>query len=119
MTDIFDEMHKRWRWFALHEPDDEGLCRNEKCDAAPWPCDQYKGFITTLGEATDERPEGYPEFGSVITCSHEGCDEQVANHKWAKVKSDWFFQMTGQAWCPAHHPEWVAEWRSKRDFGGA
>lgn len=48
----------------------------------------------------------------LIHCSHEGCEASVKNHYWGKVKADdWFFQKTGEAWCPEHIPEWVETWR--------
>lgn len=48
----------------------------------------------------------------VIGCSQEECTTTVQNHYWARVKAeDWFFQRSGEAWCPAHVPDWVAGWR--------
>ena len=49
-----------------------------------------------------------------IPCSDEECTETVRNHYWGRVKSGWFFQKDGSAWCPAHIPEWVAEWRARK-----
>lgn len=53
---------------------------------------------------------------SYITCSHEGCDEKVANHHWGKVKAvGWFFgRMDDKSYCPKHLPDWVATWRLKQ-----
>jgi len=50
-----------------------------------------------------------------IPCSQEGCTETVRNHYWGRVKSGWFFQKTGEAWCPEHTPEWVASWRARKE----
>lgn len=51
----------------------------------------------------------------VIECSRKGCPSTIKNDYWSKVKADdWFFQQNGDAWCPNHHPEWVAAWRAKK-----
>lgn len=52
-----------------------------------------------------------------LHCTEEGCEATVRDHYWGRVKSGWFFSMQnpGQQWCPKHIPEWVAEWRAKRD----
>ena len=53
--------------------------------------------------------------GSTVSCSQADCDATVKNHRWGKIKAEgWFFQRDGQAWCPTHVPEWVAEWRANR-----
>jgi hypothetical protein len=51
----------------------------------------------------------------LVHCSADGCDATVPDHYWGKVKAaGWFFQRNGDAWCPEHVPEWVAEWRSRQ-----
>lgn len=54
-------------------------------------------------------------------CDYDGCTDQTETHQWAKKNAQsqgWFFQRNGMAWCPAHNPEWVEEWRAKqRDRG--
>lgn len=55
--------------------------------------------------------------GSDLTtvCAEEGCTEEIANHKWAKIRAvGWFQQKDGKAWCPKHTPEWVEAWRKNR-----
>lgn len=49
------------------------------------------------------------------------CSASVGNHKWGRIRAQadgWFFTMAGDAWCPLHVPQWVAEWR-KRANGNA
>lgn len=51
-----------------------------------------------------------------LTCAEETCTESIPNHRWGKTKAvGWFFAQSGRAWCPAHTPEWVEDWRRKRD----
>lgn len=50
-------------------------------------------------------------------CSHPGCTRTYDNYAWGRVvagREGWFFQRSGEAWCPDHHPEWVAAWRAQR-----
>ena len=55
------------------------------------------------------------DTGSSV-CAHEGCEESIQNHKWARIKSGgWFQQFNGDVWCPNHIPEWVDEWRMKKE----
>ena len=50
-----------------------------------------------------------------IECSADGCEAKVANHRWGHIKAaGWFFQKTGEAWCPDHTPDWVTAWRAKK-----
>lgn len=52
-----------------------------------------------------------------IICDQEGCDERVKNHRWGKTKAEgWFFfsRETDEAWCPAHIPTWVTQWRERK-----
>lgn len=45
-------------------------------------------------------------------CAEEGCEEQLPNHAWGRIKAEgWFQQKNGDIWCPAHVPEWVEKWR--------
>lgn len=53
-----------------------------------------------------------PDAGWVL-CDHPGCLARIKNNSWARIKSEWFFRRDGQAWCPDHFPEWVAEWRAR------
>jgi len=50
-----------------------------------------------------------------IKCTEPGCDAEVPNHAWGKIKAaGWFFQKNDDAWCPNHRPEWYNEWRKKQ-----
>ena len=51
-----------------------------------------------------------------ISCSHGGCDQQRPDHQWGSrgKYSGWFVQKDGTSWCPDHVPDWVEEWRAKR-----
>lgn len=57
----------------------------------------------------------------MIRCSAPGCPAEIPAHKWGSIKdgADWFQQRDGTAWCPDHHPEWVAGWRARRDAEAA
>lgn len=68
------------------------------------------------------------EDGTEIICDRPGCGRSIKSHQWggrnaANKGEDWFMQKAlpngepGPAWCPDHHPEWVAEWRAKRAAG--
>lgn len=51
-------------------------------------------------------------------CSHDGCENSFAPHKWGNMEAQrlgWFLQRNGDAWCPDHIPDWVAEWRKKKE----
>lgn len=52
-----------------------------------------------------------------IGCAGPECREKVKNHRWGKTKAvGWFFSREDdKAYCPKHVPEWVEEWRKKRD----
>ena len=59
--------------------------------------------------------------GEYILCeSQPDCDSKIKNHAWGQIKSEgWFFTKPkdgepSKAYCPAHHPDWVKTWRSKR-----
>ena len=46
-------------------------------------------------------------------CAEGGCEASYVPHYWGTVKAEgWFHQRDGKSYCPAHHPEWVAEWRA-------
>lgn len=50
-------------------------------------------------------------------CAKDGCKKSYTPHEWDTTQANrdgWFIQRNGQAWCPSHHPEWVAEWRAKQ-----
>jgi hypothetical protein len=50
-------------------------------------------------------------------CSREGCEKTYPVHRWGAIRAGadgWFLQRNGDAWCPEHHPEWVAEWRTRQ-----
>lgn len=50
-----------------------------------------------------------------VTCAHPGCSASHKDHLWGQIKADdWFHQKDGTAWCPDHHPEWVASWRARQ-----
>ncbi len=65
---------------------------------------------------TSQYPPDVPaDEGELEHCSEPGCEATVKNHYWGRVKADlWFFQKNGDAWCPDHHPEWVAAWRARK-----
>jgi hypothetical protein len=51
------------------------------------------------------------------SCSKEECPKFFPNHKWGYQQAQregWFMQRNGDAWCPDHNPDWVAEWRAKK-----
>lgn len=48
-------------------------------------------------------------------CSHEVCAATIPGHAWGHIKSGWFFQRDGTQYCPEHTPEWVAEWRARKN----
>lgn len=56
-----------------------------------------------------------------VQCDHQGCQQQVANHRWGKIKAEhWFFGRDNhQAFCPEHLPEWVVPWRETKRAQGA
>ena len=125
MTNLWDLMHEEWRFFKEHRPQGEympvgqldGDCK--KCHTT-WPCPTYKQFIGQLTnklmiqKEREDADGGWPEFGETIICSYSGCPSEVKNNRWAKIKSEWFFQMNGEAWCTEHIPDWVEDWRAKR-----
>ena len=50
-------------------------------------------------------------------CSGPGCPKTYTPHEWgskAAQRAGWFLQRNGDAWCPDHHPEWVAAWRARQ-----
>jgi hypothetical protein len=52
-------------------------------------------------------------------CDKPLCEEKIKNHRWGRTKAEgWFFEKTGEAWCPLHHPEWVADWRARQKAKG-
>lgn len=44
-----------------------------------------------------------------VTCDAVGvdCKYVIKNHKWGRVKSDWYFTKSGLAFCTEHLPEFV------------
>jgi len=52
----------------------------------------------------------------LIKCAEPECEHTIKSHAWSVIKNDgWFHQWSGNSWCPDHHPEWVAEWRAKKE----
>lgn len=50
-------------------------------------------------------------------CCVPGCSNTHKADRWNTSKAQalgWFFQKNGQAWCPEHTPDWVAEWRARK-----
>lgn len=55
-----------------------------------------------------------------VRCSDPLCEREYADHKWGRInasKAGWFFQTTGETWCPEHMPEWVTAWRERKGHG--
>lgn len=51
-----------------------------------------------------------------LNCEEPGCVNWIPDDQWRKIKAEGWFQMKdGTIFCPEHIPEWVAEWRKKRD----
>lgn len=58
-------------------------------------------------------------------CEFEGCTETVPvagggerTSMWDLKRAaaeGWFIQKDGIVWCPKHVPEWVEDWRKRRD----
>lgn len=72
------------------------------------------GNVAEVWEDVERDGSMSSDTGST-TCAHEGCEESIPNHKWARIKSGgWFEQLNGDVWCPNHIPEWVDEWRKKK-----
>lgn len=62
-----------------------------------------------------------PELGDFdagyVECSHPGCEERFADHKWGSIQQaeGWFVKKDGsEAWCPKHLPAWVGPWRERQ-----
>jgi hypothetical protein len=52
----------------------------------------------------------------MLPCVVDECESTYADHKWGRInasKAGWFFQNSGESWCPEHVPEWVEAWREK------
>lgn len=50
-----------------------------------------------------------------VICDERGCNEQIKNHHWGKIKAEgWLFSKDGKAFCPKHLPDWLIEWREKK-----
>ena len=50
-------------------------------------------------------------------CAQPRCTQTVGGSKWDRIrasKAGWFFGLDGNAYCPEHVPNWVAEWRAGR-----
>lgn len=57
------------------------------------------------------------ESSGTRSCAKEECPKFFQNHEWGNKQAQregWFMQRNGDAWCPDHNPDWVAEWRAKR-----
>ncbi|AOZ64930.1 hypothetical protein SEA_OLYMPICHELADO_65 [Streptomyces phage OlympicHelado] len=55
-------------------------------------------------------------------CSNAECPKSFPNHKHGTIgahQDGWFLQRNGDAWCPDHIPDWVAEWRAKKNKKGS
>lgn len=53
-----------------------------------------------------------------VRCARQpdGCTASIPGSKSHQIRAaeqGWFFQQNGDAWCPEHTPEWVAEWRAR------
>lgn len=82
----------------------------------------FEGFAGTLRVHSLPKPERKNVLGdnkretTYKNCSYEGCENKLPNHAWGRIKAEgWFQQRDGNIWCPDHIPEWVEEWRKKRD----
>jgi hypothetical protein len=52
--------------------------------------------------------------GAIHSLTCNACQASVANNRWAKIRAHeagWFFAKSGEVYCPAHAPGWVADWR--------
>lgn len=50
-----------------------------------------------------------------VVCSC--CDASIPGSAWSRIRASeggWFFQRDGAVFCPAHVPEWVAQWRARQ-----
>jgi hypothetical protein len=59
----------------------------------------------------------YRRFIKPTKCSKEECQKSYIRDHWGTKQANregWFLQRNGDAWCPDHNPDWVAEWRAKR-----
>lgn len=57
---------------------------------------------------------------AVRVCAEENCSRSYTETcKWDAIKAfneGWFFsRKTGLKYCPDHTPEWVAEWRERKE----
>lgn len=51
-----------------------------------------------------------------VHCVGPDCTATIPNHRWGKTKAvGWFFSKDDKTYCPEHVPEWVEDWRRKRD----
>lgn len=52
----------------------------------------------------------------MAVCADPGCEAEIKDHAWGRIKADgWFQQRNGDVWCPDHIPDWVEAWRRRRD----
>lgn len=55
-------------------------------------------------------------------CTEEGCPAEFPDHRWGRIRAaddGWFFQRTGERWCPVHVPSWVPAWRAEQGVARA
>lgn len=73
--------------------------------------------IQTFLTSAQERIVMLSIDGEYIVCGEPNCDNHIKNHLWGRIKAEgWFFTRTrDEAWCPDHLPEWVIEWRGKKE----
>lgn len=56
-------------------------------------------------------------YSETRSCAKNECAKTFSDHEWGNKKAQregWFMQRNGLAWCPDHTPDWVAEWRAKK-----
>lgn len=57
------------------------------------------------------------EDRNIGCCAVKDCLATYKSHKWGQIKAGdegWFFTKENEAFCPAHVPSWVEEWRAKK-----
>lgn len=80
--------------------------------------DEAKALASATRHEESEHPFlAYNPNPQMIDCSEPECDQSIRDHYWSKVRAGdrgWFFQKSGESWCPDHNPPWVAEWRANK-----